>query len=161
MDSIDKKIVKAMQGEFPLVAEPYKEIAARIGISEEELLTRLQRYKAAGQIRKMGAVLRHREVGFTANVLCAWEVPSERLEEVASAMAKNPAVSHCYDRNTMPGWPYNVYTMIHGKSREECSQIAAQMAAANHLDNKAMLFSVKEWKKTSMRYFSEDECFPE
>ena len=105
MDCIDKKIVKAMQGEFPLVAEPYKEIAARIGIGEEELLTRLQRYKKDGQIRKMGAVLRHREVGFTANVLCAWEVPEERLEEAASAMAKNPAVSHCYDRNTMPGGP--------------------------------------------------------
>lgn len=156
MDAVDKKIIRAMQDEFPLVAEPYKEIAERIGVTESELLKRLQGYKENGQIRKMGAVLRHREVGFAANVLCAWEVPANRLAEIAAKMAESPAVSHCYDRNTMPDWPYNVYTMIHGHSREECEAIAAKLAAENQLTNRAMLFSVKEWKKTSMRYFTEN-----
>jgi DNA-binding Lrp family transcriptional regulator len=155
MDDLDKKIIRAMQDEFPLVAEPYKEIANTIGITEDELLARLQGYKENGQIRKMGAVLRHREVGYKSNVLCAWEVPSERLETVALKMSEDPAVSHCYDRNTQPDWPYNVYTMIHGHSREECEDIAQRLAVQNDLTNKAMLFSVKEWKKTSMRYFTE------
>ena len=157
MDAVDKKIIRAMQDEFPLVAEPYKEIAERIGVTEAELLKRLQSYKEDGQIRKMGAVLRHREVGFAANVLCAWEVPADRLAATAVKLAESPAVSHCYDRNTMPDWPYNVYTMIHGHSREECEAIAAKLAAENQLENRAMLFSVKEWKKTSMRYFAEAE----
>lgn len=155
MDALDKKIVQAMQDEFPLVEEPYREIAERIGITEEKLIDRLTRYKRAGQIRKMGAVLRHREVGFSSNVLCVWIVPENRMEEVATLMAANPSISHCYDRNTLPDWPYNVYTMIHAHSREECDQIAQKIALQNNLPKPAMLYSVKEWKKTSMRYFCE------
>lgn len=157
MDALDKKIIKVVQGAFPLVEEPYKEFAQRIGISHEELLERLKRYKRAGQIRKMGAVLRHREVGFSSNVLCAWVVPEERLEEVGTLMAANASVSHCYDRSTTSEWPYNVYTMIHGHSRAECDKIAEGLAEQNHLTEKKMLYSVKEWKKTSMLYFSEEE----
>ncbi|MDF2564102.1 MAG: putative transcriptional regulator, AsnC family [Massilibacillus sp.] len=155
MDELDKKIIRAMQDEFPLVAEPYQVLAQQIGITQEELIERLKRYKRSGQIRKMGAVLRHREVGYAANALCAWIVPESRLEEVATLMATSPSISHCYDRNTMPGWPYNVYTMIHGHSREECEAIANKIAEQNNLTEKTMLYSLKEWKKTSMRYFCE------
>ena len=106
-------------------------------------------------IRKMGAVLRHREVGFSANVLCAWAVPPERLDEVAKAMATSVSVSHCYDRNVAPGWPYNLYTMIHAHSRAECEQIAECLGKENHVSGRVMLYSKKEWKKTSMQYFQE------
>lgn len=155
MDELDKKIVRVMQEDFPLVQEPYKLLAAQVGIDEQTLLERLKRFKANGQIRKMGAVLQHREVGFAANVLCAWEIPTERMDEVARSMSRHPSVSHCYDRNTKPGWPYNMYTMIHGHSREECEAIAQELGRANGVSNRAMLYSVKEWKKTSMRYFCE------
>ncbi len=155
LDQIDKKIIQALQGDFPIVAEPFKLLAKQIGISEEELLQRMHSYKKSGKIRKMGAVLRHREIGFKANVLCAWAVPEERLDEIAEKMAAHPAVSHCYDRNVYPDWPYNVYTMIHGHSRKECEQIVREMGRKYHLTDKAMLYSVKEWKKTSMQYFSE------
>lgn len=155
LDAVDKTIVRAMQGDFPLVAEPYKEIAAKIGIDEAELLQRLRSLKKHGQIRKMGAVLQHRAAGFKANALCAWEAPPERMEEIAQRMAKNPAVSHCYDRNVAPGWPYNIYTMIHGHSRAECEAIAASLAADCGISHRVMLYSVHEWKKTSMRYFLE------
>ena len=157
MDALDKKIIQAMQDEFPVVEKPYEEIAGRIGITEAELLARLQVFKRDGQIRKMGAVLRHREVGFSSNVLCAWAVPGQQIETVAQQMSESTAVSHCYDRNTMPDWPYSVYTMIHGHSREECNAIAEQLAEKTHIVDRMMLFSVKEWKKTSMRYFSEAE----
>ncbi len=155
MDELDKKIIRITQEEFPLVAQPYKEIAARVGIAEEELLKRLRSYKRAGKIRKVGAVLRHREVGFAANSLCVWVVPEERLEEVGALMAMNPSVSHCYDRETVPEWQYNMYTMIHAHTREECVAIAERIAKQTKIEDYLMLYSVKEWKKTSMRYFCE------
>ena len=155
LSELDKSVIRALQGDFPLVAEPYKELARRIGISEELFLERVQALNASHKIRKMGAVLAHRNVGFAANVLVGWEVPPERLDEVARRMAASPAVSHCYDRNTAPGWPYNLYTMIHGHSRAECESIADQLGKENHIENRVMLYSKKEWKKTSMKYFSE------
>lgn len=153
LDALDKKIIAAMQVEFPLVAEPYKEIAKRIGISEEELLERLSSYRQSGKIRKMGAVLKHREVGFSANALCAWLVPEERIEEVGQIMMRHPAITHCYSRIPQPEWPYNFYIMLHAHSREECRTMAAELAQATSLNQYTMLFSTKEWKKTSMRYF--------
>jgi DNA-binding Lrp family transcriptional regulator len=79
------------------------------------------------------------------------------MDEDATELAKNPSVSHCYDRNTMPDWPYNIYTMIHAHSRAECNAIVDGLAKENNLSEKAMLFSIKEWKKTSMRYFCEED----
>lgn len=155
LTAIDKQIVKALQGDFPLVAEPYKLLAQEIGISEELFLERVKLLSAEKKIRKMGAVLRHREAGFVANVLVAWEVPPDRLDKVATAMAKSPSVSHCYDRNTAPDWPYNLYTMVHGHSREECEGIVKSLGLENNITNHAMLYSKKEWKKTSMKYFTE------
>ena len=152
---IDKKIVRLLQGEFPLVAEPYKALAAEIGITEEELLARISAMREEKKIRKMGAVLRHREVGFTANCLCVWNVPDARVDEVAKRMAEHPRVSHCYDRNREADWQYNLYTMIHGYSREECENIAAELAAAAGIDDRRMLYTKREWKKTSMKYFTE------
>ena len=155
LSEVDKKIVRAMQGDFPIVAEPYKKIAEEVGITEEELLARLEQFRQDGTIRHFGAVLKHREVGFAANVLCVWVVPEERMDEVAANMCSHMAVTHCYDRNTTPDWPYNFYTMIHGSSRENCEEIAAQLAEENNLSQRTMLYTGKEWKKTSMRYFCE------
>lgn len=155
ISKLDKKIVRALQGDFPLVAEPYKILAQKAGVSEDIFLARVKALTEKKMIRKMGAVLRHRQVGFAANALCAWEVPKERLDAVAQAMATSPAISHCYDRNTAPGWPYNLYTMIHGHSREECERIADELGKKNHIVHRVMLYSVKEWKKRSMQYFNE------
>ncbi|MBQ9615214.1 MAG: AsnC family transcriptional regulator [Selenomonadaceae bacterium] len=155
ISDLDKEIIRVLQGDFPLVEEPYKELARKVGISEKELLERVRQLSEEKKIRKMGAVLRHREVGFSANVLCAWVVPQDRLDEIASRMSCHPAVSHCYDRNTAPGWPYNLYTMIHACSREECEEIAAELGRENGIETRTMLYSKKEWKKTSMKYFCE------
>ena len=155
LSELDRKIVRLLQGEFPLVAEPYKALAAEIGITEEQLLARIAAMREEKKIRKMGAVLRHREVGFTANCLCVWNVPDERVDEVARRMAEHPRVSHCYDRNREADWKYNLYTMIHGYSREECENIAAELAAATSIDDRRMLYTKREWKKTSMKYFTE------
>ena len=155
LSELDKKVIRALQGEFPLVEEPYKVLAEGIGISEELFLERVQALEADKKIRKMGAVLRHREVGFRANVLVAWVVPAEKLDEIAQQMAAHPAVTHCYDRTTAPGWPYNLYTMVHGRSREECEHIANELGLAAGVTERTMLYSKHEWKKTSMKYFCE------
>lgn len=156
MDVLDKKIVRVIQSDFPLVDRPYAVLAERVGISEEELLCHLKKYKEGGQIRKMGAVLGHYNVGFKANVLCAWVVPAERMDEVGYSMASHAEVSHCYDRTTTKDWPYNIYTMIHGKTREDCNSTIEILAEENNLNKKVLLYTVKEWKKTSMRYFEEE-----
>ena len=155
LSKLDKDVIRALQGDFPLVEEPYKLLAQQVGISEEEFLERVKTLSEEKCIRKMGAVLRHREVGFSSNVLCAWEVPEKDLEQIAMRMSAHPAVSHCYDRMTAPGWPYNLYTMIHGRSRQECERIADMLGKANGVANRTMLYSKKEWKKTSMKYFCE------
>lgn len=155
IEELDRKIIRLLQGEFPLVAEPYKVLAEEIGITEEALLARIETMREEKKIRKMGAVLRHREVGFTSNCLCVWNVSDERVDEVGGRMAEHPRVSHCYDRNRTPDWPYNLYTMIHGYSREECEVIAAELAATAGIEECCMLYTKKEWKKASMRYFME------
>jgi DNA-binding Lrp family transcriptional regulator len=157
LDSLDEKIIAALQDEFPLMSRPYYELAAKIGISEEELLSRLKEYRRSGVMRRMGAVLRHREIGYAANALCAWVVSCDRLDEVAAQMAGNPAVTHCYARLPAADWPYNFYIMLHGKSRPECETAARRLSAAAGLGPGLMLFSSREWKKTSMRYFGEGD----
>lgn len=157
LNELDKKIIAAMQDEFPLVEEPYKEIAAKVGISETELLAKLKDYCRTGKIRKMGAVLKHREVGFAANALCAWIVPEERIDEVGYIMMQHPAITHCYARQSQAKWPYNFYTMLHSHTREECRQMAKELATAANLTDYKMLFSTREYKKTSMKYFVEKE----
>lgn len=155
ISELDKRIVRALQGDFPLVAEPYKTLAEQVGVSEETFLARVQAMRDSRKIRKMGAVLCHREVGFKANVLVAWEVPAERLDEIARQMAASQSVTHCYDRNTAPDWPYNLYTMVHGHSREECERVVAELGEACHVSKHVMLYSKHEWKKTAMKYFCE------
>ena len=155
LDELDKKIIGIMQDDFPLVEKPYLEIANQLGISEDELLSRLKKYSQSGKIRKMGAVLRHREVGYTANGLCAWIVPEERIEEIGKIFSKVAAVTHCYARVAQPGWPYNFYTMLHANSREECNRIAEELADQSGVREYTMMFSTKEWKKNSMKYFQD------
>ena len=155
LDRIDKQIIRVLSDDFPVVSQPYRELAAKIGLTETELIARVNAMRQRRQIRKVGAVLRHPKVGFTANVLCAWEVPPEKLADTVRSMCAHPAISHCYERKTLPDWPYNVYTMIHGENHDGCEAIIDKIAAANGLTNKQLLYTVREWKKESMKYFVE------
>ena len=151
----DKEIIKVLQEDFPLCEEPYKVLAEKVGIGEEEFLQRVQKLVDEKKIRKMGAVLRHREAGFKANALCAWQVSPEKIDEVARIMSSHSAVSHCYDRTTAPNWIYNLYTMIHAKNREECNAIINELSQMTGIKNFQVMYSKKEWKKTGMKYFCE------
>lgn len=151
----DKLIIRALQEDFPLCAEPYKILAQRAGMTEEDFLRRVRELVDEKKIRRMGAVLRHREIGFKANALCAWHVPPENLDAVAKIMTSNAAVSHCYDRTPAQNWNYNLYTMIHAKTRDECEKIISELANASGVTDYKILYTKREWKKTGMKYFCE------
>ena len=155
LSQLDKEIVKALQDEFPLCEEPYKILAQRVGISEEDFLRRVKELIDEKKIRKLGAVLRHREVGFNANALCAWQVPPDKLDDIAQVMSLHEAVSHCYDRTPAPNWNYNLYTMIHAKTRDECEQIIKELSDLTGVNDYKVLYTKREWKKTGMKYFCE------
>ncbi len=157
MDELDKKIIRAVQEGLPLCRKPYEKIAKDLDVTEAQVIGRLRLMKEYGEIRKMGAVLRHRAAGFQTNCLCAWKVSADRLEEVAKIMCESPAVSHCYDRVTTDNWPYNLYTMVHAHSRNECESLVENLASQTGLakSDVAMMYTVKEYKKTSMKYFCE------
>jgi DNA-binding Lrp family transcriptional regulator len=153
LDDLDKKIIALIQGDLPLTAQPYAELAQKIGIAEELLLERIRNLKAQGIIRRFGATLRHQKAGFKANAMIAWQVPEQKIEETGASMAQYKEVSHCYQRITHPDWPYNLYTMIHGNDEEACRQIAQKIALETGIKDYVLLFSEKEFKKTSMRFF--------
>ena len=153
LSDIEKKLISQIQEDIPLTSQPYREMAQRLKITEEEVLQILQDLCDRGVIRRFGATLRHQKSGYAANAMVAWQVDEDRIEEVGKAMASFKQVSHCYRRNPTNGWPYNLYTMIHANDEESCRQTARNMAREAAVENYSLLFSRKELKKTSMEYF--------
>ncbi|GAB6157763.1 Lrp/AsnC family transcriptional regulator [Desulfotomaculum varum] len=153
LSELDKRIIMELQAGLPLVSRPFEALAKRLGITEEEFLARVHAIQQAGIMRRIGAALRHHRVGYTANAMIVWQIPEEKIVEVGERMAQLPEVTHCYQRAALPQWPYNFYTMIHGRSREACRQIAEKLADIAGVDNYRLLYSVAELKKSSMKYF--------
>lgn len=157
IDAREKAIIAALQEDFPVQSRPYAGIAAKVGMSEEELLECIRSFQQRGYIRKIGAVLRHRKVGFTENAMCVWRVPEDQVESIGHAFAAAAFVSHCYARPALPAWPYNVYTMLHGTSAGQCEMYARQLAECSGIEDYLLLNSLRELKKTTMRYFEEED----
>jgi DNA-binding Lrp family transcriptional regulator len=153
IDDLDKKIIALIQGDLPVDLRPFAVLAEKLGIAEDDLLAKVKSLKQRGIIRRFGATLRHQEAGFSSNAMVAWIVPEDRVEEIGRAVAGFREVTHCYQRKPRKGWAYNLYTMIHGESRDQCHQIARRMSQETGIDQYILLFSEKEFKKTSMEYF--------
>jgi DNA-binding Lrp family transcriptional regulator len=153
IDERDKTIIGLIQGDLPLQKKPFAKMAESIGMTEIEFLERIRALKASGVIRRFGATLRHQEAGFSSNAMVAWIVPDDRIEEVGKAMAEFREVTHCYQRRPQKDWKYNLFTMVHGDDKEACYQVAKRMSQATGMDEYILLFSEKEFKKTSMAYF--------
>jgi DNA-binding Lrp family transcriptional regulator len=151
MDKIDRLLLKSTQDGIPIVPEPFLEISKEIGIPEDEVITRLESLIKNGVIRRFGASIGHRSIGITANAMCTWNVPDKRVEEVGAIMAGFPEVTHCYERPRFPGWKYNLFTMVHAYSREECEKIAKEISIATGIKDYSILFSEREFKKTGVR----------
>ncbi|HUW84673.1 MAG TPA: Lrp/AsnC family transcriptional regulator [Phycisphaerae bacterium] len=150
----DIPVVRALQNDLPIQAEPFETAARQVGVGVDELLSAASRLLGGGTMRRFAAVLRHDRAGFDANVLAAWQVPQDRTDPIGPALGAFSSVSHCYLRPTYPDWPYNVLTMIHGQSRQECLDIIQAMARSTGLDAPAQLWSVKQYKKQRLRYFT-------
>jgi DNA-binding Lrp family transcriptional regulator len=153
LDKIDKAIIQWLQKDLPLKETPYREIADSLAITEEEVLERIKTFFARGYLRRIGAVLYHQRAGFKANAMGIWQVPPDQVEKVGEIMSSFPEVSHCYERITSPQWPYNLFTMIHGKDNAECQKVAEAISQKTGIKKYRLLYSIRELKKTSMRYF--------
>lgn len=153
IDNLDKRIIAFVQGDLPLTPRPFAELAQELGISQAEVVDRLQAMAASGVMRRFGATLRHQKSGFGANVMVAWRVPEGDCDRVGERLASFRRVSHCYHRKICDGFEYNLFSMVHGRSEEEVRGLVEEMAAAVALDDYALLFSREELKKTSMRYY--------
>lgn len=154
LNDLDKRLIYLFQGDLPVIPRPFAWLAEELGLTEAQVLERLNAFKEAGLIRRFGATLYHQRTGYPANVMVAWLVPEERVEEVGQKLSSRRAVTHCYQRRTIPDWPYNLYTMVHGQSEEDCRAKVAGMADQVRIKEHRLLFSVEEFKKTSMRYFA-------
>ena len=153
IDEIDKKVIALIQGDLPLDKRPFATMAKKIDLTEKEFLDRLKNLKKRGVVRRFGATLRHQEAGFSSNAMVAWVVPDDRVDEAGSLLSEFQEVTHCYERRPQKDWQYNLYTMIHGNNRDLCIQIAERMSQSIGIDQYVLLFSEKEFKKTSMEYF--------
>ena len=149
----DREILKRVQATLPDSATPYADIAAAAGTDEAHVLDLLTRMTQSGEIRRFGATLKHQKAGYGANVMVAWYVPEEDVDRIGEIMSRRPEISHCYHRVNCLDWPYNLYTMIHGRSQDDCRAVVEALCRETGLDDYAMLFSLKELKKVSMRYF--------
>ena len=154
MDSVDRQLILATQGGLPLVARPYAQLAEQLGLSEADIMLRLQGLLDRGLIRRIGVVPNHYAIGWTANGMTVWNVPDDKVDELGGRVGALPFVTHCYRRpRALPAWPYNLFAMVHGSSREECSAKAddiRRLLGEDCLGND-VLYSTRILKKTGLR----------
>ncbi len=160
LTDLEIRFVREMQKDLPIEPEPFVAVATRLGIDLKELQRIAASMIDAGRMRRFSAVLRHREVGFSANGMGVWAVPGtdDDIMRIGEKMAAYRAVTHCYRRPTYPDWPYNIFTMIHARSRDECSAVVNELAKETHVDNHGVLYSTKEYKKVRVQYFTDAEA---
>lgn len=154
IDDIDRSLIVATQGGLPLVPRPYHAIAEQLGLSAEVVMQRLRTMLETGVIRRIGAVPNHYAIGWTANGMTVWDVADEQVDELGARIGALDFVTHCYRRpRALPAWPYNLFAMVHGCSREECAAKAAEIRAllGDACSQSDMLFSTRILKKTGLR----------
>ncbi len=153
-DDFDVAVIRATQGDLPVVSEPYGPAAVELGVPVERLLDHLNGMVERRLLRRVAAILFHRRAGFSANGMGVWQVPEDRILEIGGRMAAFRGISHCYQRPTYADWPYSVFTMAHGRSKEECDAILDSIAADTGISQRATLYSSTEFKKIRLLYFT-------
>ncbi len=155
-DDFDIAVIRALQGDLPVISEPYAPAAAALGVPVAELLCHLEGMVERRLLRRVAAILYHRRAGFSANGMGVWKVPDERIMELGMRMSSFRGISHCYQRPTYEDWPYSVFTMAHGRSKEECDAILDSIAQDTGISDRATLYSSTEFKKIRLLYFTSD-----
>ena len=152
----DKDFIRELQKDMEIIDEPFVKAANNLGITEDELFSKMKHYESLGVLRRFAAILRHRQVGFTANGMIVWKVPEDRITSVGETLGSFPQVSHCYERPTYDDWPYNVFSMIHCKTHDEAYEVAKIIQDQIDVNEYKILFSSREFKKTRVEYFVEN-----
>jgi siroheme decarboxylase len=152
----DIAVIRATQGRMPVVPEPYAPAAERLGCDQDAVFERLESLRERGGLRRVAAILFHRRAGFSANGMGVWRVPEDSILRTGIQMASFRGISHCYERPTYADWPYSVFTMAHGRSKEECDAILDSIAEKTGITERATLYSSTEFKKIRMLYFTDD-----
>jgi siroheme decarboxylase len=155
-DELDIAVIRALQGDMPVCEEPYAAAAAAVGMVQERFLAHLAGMQERGLLRRVAAILYHRRAGFSANGMGVWRVPEEKILDIGKRMAAVRGISHCYQRPTYPDWPYSVFTMAHGRSKEECDAILDAIADQTGIEERATLYSSTEFKKIRLLYFTDE-----
>jgi len=164
LDILDKKIIAAMQDGLALVSRPFEPIARQLGIPEQKVLQRLEQLKENGTVKRLGVVVRHRELGFKANAMVVWDLPEKRVAEVARQIASFECVTLCYQRpRRLPDWSYNLFSMIHGKDRESVLQRLDNLVKILDLEdiNYRPLFSTRQFKQRGAHFTDADTVLME
>lgn len=150
------EVVKLLQRELPLQPRPFDTLARASDISPEEILEVAKILYRRHQLRRISAVVQTRRHSFSASAMGVWAVPTERIEHVAPLLSNHRAVTQCFLRPTFPDWPYNVFTTVHGRSVDECESYLGEIAEESGLDDRRVLFPVKEYKRSRLNLFSGD-----
>jgi len=155
-DEFDIAVIRALQGDMPVVPEPYKPAADELGVDQAKFLEHLEGMQSRRILRRVAAILFHRRAGFSANGMGVWKVPEGEELDYGKRMAAFRGISHCYQRPTYEDWPYSVFTMAHGRSKEECDAILDAIAQETGVQERATLYSSTEFKKIRLLYFTDD-----
>jgi siroheme decarboxylase len=155
LSELDLAVIRATQGPMEAVAEPFAPAARELGMPVRALLDHLEGMRQRRALRRVAAILFHRRAGFSANGMGVWKVPEERILELGPRMAAYRGISHCYQRPTYPDWPYSVFTMAHGRSKDECDAILDTIAAETGIEERRTLYSSTEFKKIRLLYFTD------
>jgi DNA-binding Lrp family transcriptional regulator len=155
-DELDIAVIRALQGDMSVVPEPYAAAAAEVGLAQDAFLDHLEGMRERRLLRRVAAILFHRRAGFSANGMGVWNVPEDEVLETGKRMASFRGISHCYQRPTYADWPYSVFTMAHGRSKEECDAILDAIAADTGIEDRSTLYSSTEFKKVRLLYFTRD-----
>lgn len=154
---IERRVLAVVEKGFSVSRTPYADMAREAGLETAELLAILEKWKRQGRIRRIGAVVNHFKVGLGAGAMVAWEVEEERVEDAGRILAGFDEASHVYERKSSEEWPYNVYTMVHGTSRQDVEATVRKMSEACGVLRHRILFTKKELKKSPPRYILEAE----
>lgn len=157
MNAQEVELVKLLQEDLPIDSRPFQKIAQQVGLTETKVLEIVRSWEDVGVMRRIGTILHHRNAGYDANGMSVWVVPVDLINEVARIMISFPEVGHCYQRPPLQGWPYNLFAMIHGKSRQQVREVAARIGRKSGIDKYDILFTVREFKKVSMKYFVDEK----
>ena len=151
MDDRDLELLKRAQEGISLNIRPYQALGEELGMSEDEVIERLSSLQEEGIIRRFAATIGHRALGIVANAMIAWRASPDEVQRAGEILGSDEEVTHCYERTACPDWPYNLYTMVHSRSREECLETARRLSRMAGIDEYRVLFSEREYKKTSAR----------